>query len=224
MASRSRRHFVEDCARVRAEPVFFRAAPATSVISLSVKWLDSEQTTPVQLAVERVPLHLGGFRGYFLCPSCGKRRIVLISPGPAHPFACRRCYGAVYYSAYPTRRDWAMLLGRVPPRLADVLGDFDKRRVGVQRRRGVKRRAAALRARRERQAEREIASFIADFLEAEAAEQKPHKRETACQDDSESCELAPAGDLRRHRGRRIQPGRYPAMRLASVEELEELEE
>jgi hypothetical protein len=114
-----------------------------------------------------------------------------------------------------------MLLGRVPPPLADTLGDLDRRRPGVQRRRGVKRRAAALLARRERQAERELASFYADFLASEAAGVATDERETDRQDDSESCELTPVGDLRRHRGQGVPPGRHPAMRRVSLEEFKE---
>jgi len=53
-----------------------------------------ETCTEVRLAVQ--PCHYGGVRPWFLCPSCGKQRLVLVlREGVAK---CRRCHGMTYRS------------------------------------------------------------------------------------------------------------------------------
>jgi hypothetical protein len=85
MARRSRRLFIElDCARLRAEPKYFRSAPYASVIALTVEW-PSGQTTVVELAVDRVPLHFGGLRGYGCRRPVVTRVVIAIRCGSRSP-------------------------------------------------------------------------------------------------------------------------------------------
>lgn len=116
----SSRVFVEDCARIDAEPRWTRATAwwvaDASRVQLALWWSGGEagRRTTIDLDVVPTRQHFGGERLWWRCPACWRACRVLLSPGPDSPFACRRCWGAVYLRDYPGRywvRQLAQLLG-----------------------------------------------------------------------------------------------------------------
>ncbi len=153
------RLFVEDCFVIRAEPRFTKVAQPTVAdqilglppqVSLEVTGLDfSAGRRAETLDVVSTAQRLGGRRGWWRCPACGRRCGVLLTPSLDRPFWCRLCWCAVYRSDYRRRsrcRNLAWLLlgsgrGDEYQRLAALRA---RRRRGVRRGRCVRRRAERL--------------------------------------------------------------------------------
>lgn len=63
------------------------------------------QSRNQSVAVEWTPCNLGGNRGWFRCPVCGRRAAILYG---ATVFACRRCLRLAYESQRETPHDRAL--------------------------------------------------------------------------------------------------------------------
>jgi hypothetical protein len=65
------------------------------------------------------PQHLGGYRLWFLCPQCGKRKAKLyVRLYQFPPVACRTCHGLTYYSQSLSRPDrWDLRAKRLTRRV-----------------------------------------------------------------------------------------------------------
>ncbi len=71
-----------------------------------------------QITLVKAQCYFGGYRHYFLCPSCGTRRYKLIQGGRG--FYCRECYGLPYYSQQCGEADGlTMKRHRIESRLMD---------------------------------------------------------------------------------------------------------
>jgi hypothetical protein len=120
------------------------------VVNLLVTWEHGPQRA---VTPEVVPSRqrLGGERWYWVCAGCGRRCGVLLTVAPDRPFACRRCWRAVYMSDYPRQqaiRALRQLLGVESGGPMDQFARLDylmaPRRKGVRRGRRVRRRALRL--------------------------------------------------------------------------------
>lgn len=159
----SSRHFVEAMAKIRASrsltvgrmfvvrPVWNGPPDAAWVVTLSSEWPTGDRTQ-VTLDVVRTRQRVRGERWWWMFPRCCRRCFDVLSPAPSEPFACRRCWGAVYRSDYrrrPTQMDLlCRLLGTQPDPIDDLSRRFDEliapRRRGVRRGRHLPLRAARL--------------------------------------------------------------------------------
>lgn len=98
---RSNRLQIEDVAmvlvasRLQAE---YRAYDSTAKLpDTATCELDPGGSFPLRLTT--TPQHLGGYRLWFLCPRCGKRKAKLyVHPYQLSPIACRTCHRLTYYS------------------------------------------------------------------------------------------------------------------------------
>ena len=63
-----------------------------------------------KLPWEATPCNYGGFRYWFLCPSCHSRRRVLYLPYESKYFACRKCYNLCYESQQEGKSFWWALM------------------------------------------------------------------------------------------------------------------
>ncbi len=59
-----------------------------------------------RLQWEATPCNYGGFRYWFLCPSCFSRRRILYMPYGAKYFSCRICYNLCYESQQESKSMW----------------------------------------------------------------------------------------------------------------------
>jgi hypothetical protein len=153
------RLFVEDCFVIRAEPRFTRAAQPTvadqilglpAQISLTVTGLSfSAGRRAETVEVVSTAQRLGGRRGWWRCPACGRRCGVLLTPSLERPFWCRLCWGAVYRSDYRRRSRgtnlaWLLLGSGHSDEYQRLAALRARRRRGVRRGRHVRRRAERL--------------------------------------------------------------------------------
>ena len=107
---------------------------------------------PLSIQVAPSRQRLRGQRWWWVCPECGRKCGVLLSPARCQlPFRCRRCWHAVYVTNYSTRHPGLVEAMRsTRQRLLEQLrSDLDQltapRRKGIRRGRRVKQRAARLR-------------------------------------------------------------------------------
>lgn len=164
----SERPFVEDLAVIRAEPQLTRpmswgwqpvnwppGLPAERIdtVTLSGEWTGDYAGTPIFLTVNVLPSRqrFGGRRWWWQCPECGRRCGALLNVSPDQPWACRRCWGAVYRSDYPAQQKWHEIrqwFGIEPGGFLDQQHELDfltaPRRKGVRRGRRVWLRALRL--------------------------------------------------------------------------------
>ena len=159
----SQRPFVEEMAALRVEPrviqhrsLRFRAGgwppgPRDVVwtVEASIEWAG----VPMSLSIDVLPSRqrLGGQRWWWSCGRCGRRCGVLLSPEQGQPFACRRCWGAVYTSDYPRRQEFRSIRQMFGTESGGPLDRFEqlehltaRRRRGVRRGRRVRLRAVRL--------------------------------------------------------------------------------
>ena len=104
------RSFVERCARIEAEPRLTRVSGrqqrgAQVGVSLTAEWGEPYLGLRTMMFVLTVGTkqRLGGERRWWVCPDCGRRCRVLLSPEPRLAFTCRKCLRAVYLTDYPSR-------------------------------------------------------------------------------------------------------------------------
>ena len=108
-AGKGRRERVEDTPYIDAGAVMRGATvevpPTERVLSLSWTNPYTGRTETADLAVAPQACRFSGWRWWFFCPVCGKRRARLYIPRDALRPACRECHGLAYRSSQQAHRD-----------------------------------------------------------------------------------------------------------------------
>lgn len=96
---------------VKAYPDGTKFVPTRSRHDLTLSWADGTQLDVTLFTTTTRPYY-GGERRWLSCPNCGERCAKLLSPNCiSSPFACRKCWRAVYDSQYVTN-PWVASLRR----------------------------------------------------------------------------------------------------------------
>ena len=92
------RELVENCRRLTVAQLLKHLGRPSTAEPTDVRFRFG--ATRMTLTLVPSEQHFGGVRWWFICPGCGARRGVLLSPIPFQPpeFLCRTCYNLSYAS------------------------------------------------------------------------------------------------------------------------------